>query len=114
MSVPVARRQLVARRGRTLAASCGVGAALLLILALNAIFAGVQQRITAFLDQTSADVIVAQSGVTTIHMSQSSLPVGTEARVAAVDGVASARGILLISATVAVSISATTLLTFLS
>lgn len=100
MSVPVARRQLVARRGRTLAACCGVGAALLLILALNAIFAGVQQRITAFLDQTGAAVIVAQQGVTSIHMSESALPAGTDARVAAVEGVSSAQAILLISGTV--------------
>lgn len=100
MSVPLARRQLAARRGRTLAASGGVGVALLLILALNAIFGGVQQRLTAFLDQTRADVIVAQHGVTSIHMSQSALGPDTATRVAAIKGVASARGILLISASV--------------
>ena len=100
MSVPVARRQLVARRGRTISACLGIGAALLLILALNAIFAGVQMRITSFLDQTGADVVVAQRGVTTIHMSQSALPPRAPARIARVPGVASAQGVLLISASV--------------
>ncbi len=100
MSVPLARRQLVARRGRSLAASGGVAAALLLVLALNAIFAGVQQRITAFLDQTQADVIVAQQGVTSIHMSQSALAPDTAERARAIPGVAMAHGILLISASV--------------
>ena len=40
MSVPVARRQLLARPGRALAGVAGIAAALLLVLALKAIFAG--------------------------------------------------------------------------
>ena len=47
MSVPVARRQLLARKGRTFAGLAGIALALLLVLALKAIFAGMEQRLTA-------------------------------------------------------------------
>ena len=73
-SVPLARRQLLARRGRTIAGVVGIAVALLLVLALKAIFAGMEERLTAFIDGSGADVIVAQEGVTTMHMTQSALP----------------------------------------
>ena len=59
---PVARRQLLAKRGRTLAGIAGIAVALLLVLALKAIFAGMEERLTAYIDGSGADVIVAQQG----------------------------------------------------
>jgi len=93
-SVPVARRQLLARRGRTLAGVIGIAVALLLVLTLKAIFAGMEERLTGFIEGTRADVLVAQEGVRTIHMTESALPGATVAAVARVPGVASAEGIV--------------------
>ncbi len=39
-NVPLVRRQLLAKRGRTVAGVIGIAVALLLVLALKAIFAG--------------------------------------------------------------------------
>lgn len=93
-NVPLARRQLLARRGRTLAGVAGIAVALLLVLALKAIFAGMEQRLTAYIDHSGADVIVAQQGVQTMHMTQSALPAAAVAAIARVPGVAGAEGII--------------------
>lgn len=93
-SVPLARRQFLARRGRTIAGVMGIGVALLLVLTLKAIFAGMEERLTAFIDATGADAIVAQEGVTTMHMTQSALPEERAAEVAGVRGVASVDAIV--------------------
>lgn len=98
MSVPLARRQLLRRGGRTLAGVAGIAAALLLVLALNAIFAGIDERLTAYLDGSGADVIVAQQGVDTMHMTESALPERVVMAVAAVPGVAEAKPILYVPA----------------
>ena len=98
--VPLARRQLVARRGRTVAGVLGIAAALLLVLALKAIFAGMEERLTAYIDGSGADVIVAQEGVATMHMTESALPAAVVGRVAAVDGVAAAEPIVYLPVTV--------------
>jgi putative ABC transport system permease protein len=100
MNVPLARRQLLFRRGRTLAGVAGIAAALLLVLALKAIFAGMEERLTAYIDRSGADVIVAQRGVDTMHMTQSALPEETATAISAVPGVAEARPILYVPAMV--------------
>ena len=92
--VPLARRQLLARRGRTFAGLIGIAAALLLVLALNAIFAGLETRLTSYINRSGADVIVAQSGVQTMHMTLSALPEADVQSIGAVEGVASATPIL--------------------
>lgn len=94
MNVPLACRQLLARRGRSLAGLAGIAVALLLVLALNAIFAGMQQRLTAYIERSGADVIVAQRGVETMHMTESAFPESQVAAIRAVPGVAQARSIL--------------------
>lgn len=93
-NVPVARRQLLARRGRALGGVVGIALALLLILALKAIFAGLETRMTAYIDGSGADVIVAQRGISSMHMTESALPRATVSAIRAVPGVASATGIL--------------------
>lgn len=98
MSVPLARRQLLFRRGRALAGVAGIAGALLLVLALKAIFAGIEGRLTAYIDGSGADVIVAQRGVDTMHMTQSALPEQTATAVASLPGVAEAKPILYVPA----------------
>ncbi len=92
--VPLARRQLTAKRGRTLAGLVGIAAALLLVLALNAIFAGLEGRLASYIDHSGADVIVAQEGVQTMHMTQSALTEPDAGAIATVEGVGSATPIL--------------------
>ncbi|MEP7335815.1 MAG: ABC transporter permease [Actinomycetota bacterium] len=96
MSVPLARRQLLARKGRTLAGLAGIAVALLLVLALKAILAGMEGRLTGYIDRSGADVIVAQEGVRTMHMTQSVLPLRTATAIAAVAGVARATPIVYV------------------
>lgn len=97
-SVPLARRQLLSRRGRGLAGVLGIAVALLLVLALKAIFAGMEERLTRYIESTGADVFVAQEGVTTMHMTDSALAVEAVAAIARVPGVSSAEGVVFRSA----------------
>lgn len=92
--VPIARRQLLSRRGRAFAGVVGIALALLLVLALKAIFAGLESRMTAYIDGSGTDVIVAQEGIASMHMTESALPASAVAAVARVPGVAEAIGIL--------------------
>jgi putative ABC transport system permease protein len=100
MRVPVARRQLLARRGRTIAGVAGIAVALLLILALDGIVAGMESRITAVLDRSRPDVVVAQTGVDTIHMSESKVARSAADAVGAVPGVARVRPLSLVTTSV--------------
>ena len=99
MTVPVARRQLLARKGRTFAGIAGIATALLLVLALKAIFAGMEGRLTAYIDRSGADVLVAQRGVRSMHMTESALPARAARTIGTVPGVAEARPILYVPAT---------------
>ena len=73
-AVPLARRNLTRQRLRFALSAAGVGLALLLILALEAIYSGVLSQVTAYPDHAGAPVIVSQRGVETMHMSSSALP----------------------------------------
>jgi len=88
MSVPLARRQLLARKGRTAAGLAGIAVALLLVVALKAILAGMEERLTGYIDRSGADVVVAQKGVRTMHMTQSVLPRRAATEIASLPGVA--------------------------
>ena len=85
--VPVGRRLLFTDRRRAALTVGGVAAALLLVLTLDAVFAGAVQRVTAYLRSSPADVVVSQAGVRTMHMSASTLPDDVAAQAARVDGV---------------------------
>lgn len=93
-SVPLARRNLAGQRTRLAMSVGGVGLALLLVLALNAIFAGIDRQVSAYVDNSGADVLVSQRGVTTMHMSNSSLPLGLLQRAQQVPEAASVAPIL--------------------
>lgn len=83
----LAVRNLFQSKVRLVTSAGGVGLALLLILALDAIFYGVERQITAYIDNSGADVYVSQAGVRNLHMAASSLPVSVVDQVAAVPGV---------------------------
>ena len=55
-------------------ATAAIAVAFPLVLILDGIFAGAMPQVTADVRHSSADVIVSQSGVRTMHMSVSSLP----------------------------------------
>jgi putative ABC transport system permease protein len=93
-SLELARRNLGQNRVRLIASIGGVALALSLVLALDAIFAGVPNQLTAYIDRTGADVWVSQAGVRNLHMVASFLPASVTAEVQAVDGVAEVTPIL--------------------
>ena len=72
--IRLAFRNLFQTKIRLLISVGGVALALLLILALDAIFTGVEKRLTAYIDNSGADIFVAQSEVRNLHMASSSLP----------------------------------------
>jgi len=98
----LARRNLGRNRVRFLASVGGVALALSLTLALDAIYAGVANQLTTYIDRAGADVWVAQSGVRNLHMVASSLPASVVDEVSAVDGVASVTPILEATDTISV------------
>ena len=85
--VPIGRRVLFADRRRGALTVAGVTAALLLVLILDAVFAGAIARVTYYIRTSSADVFVSQAGVRTMHMSSSALPAGVAGRARTVPGV---------------------------
>ncbi len=79
----VAYRNLVHHKVRLIIAIGGVALALVLILSLDAIIAGIEGKIASYIDQSGADVFVSQAGVRTLHMTTSSLPSSVAAAVQA-------------------------------
>ena len=94
MSVPVGRRNLFAERRRAILGIAGVATPLMLVLALNAIFAGAMAQVTRPIDQSPADVFVAQAGVRSMHMVYSAIPAPAVEAIRAIDGVAWADPVL--------------------
>jgi putative ABC transport system permease protein len=72
---------------RLLVSVGGVALALVLILSLDAILAGSERQMTAYIDYSGADIFVSQSGVRNMHMASSSLPRDLLIAVEGVDGV---------------------------
>ena len=95
--VRLAFRNLFQNKVRLVISVGGVALALLLILSLDAIFNGVEQRITVYINNSGADIFVAQTGVRNMHMASSSVPDSVRRRVKAVPGVASVTPILYLS-----------------
>ena len=95
--IRLAFRNLFQNRVRLMISTGGVALALLLILALDAIFTGVEQRITAYIDYSGADIWVSQSDVFNMHMASSSLPDPVARKVRFVPGVAAVSPIMYIT-----------------
>jgi len=90
----LARRNMARNRVRLLASVGGVALALSLTLALDAIYAGVANQLTTYIERAGADVWVAQQGVRNLHMVASSLPETVVDAVGLVDGVAAVTPII--------------------
>jgi putative ABC transport system permease protein len=97
----LARRNLARNRVRFVVSVGGVALALSLTLALDAIYAGVANQLTTYIDRAGADVWVSQEGVRNLHMVASSLPPSVADEVRAVPGVAQVTPILEATDTIA-------------
>ena len=92
-AVPVTRRLLGARPGRTLAGALGIGSALMLILLLTGLWVGVQDRVTLYEDHTGAQLAVVAPGTDSLFADPGRLPASTVGQVAATPGVRWAVGV---------------------
>jgi putative ABC transport system permease protein len=95
--IRLAYRNLFQNKVRLMISAGGVALALMLILALDAVMTGVQQRITAYIDYSGADVFVSQKNVRNMHMASSSISDSLADQVIQVDGVADVVPILYLS-----------------
>ena len=95
--IRLAFRNLFQNKVRLTISIGGVALALLLILALDAVFAGVERQITAYIDYSRADVWVSQEDVLNMHMASSSLPDSVARKVKNVPGVASVTPIMYLT-----------------
>ncbi|OGO15505.1 MAG: hypothetical protein A2Z14_01650 [Chloroflexi bacterium RBG_16_48_8] len=75
----------------------GVALALLLVFSLDAILAGSERQMTAYIDDTGADLFISQKGVRNMHMASSSIPRNTIDAVMDVDGIEQATPILYLT-----------------
>ncbi len=75
--VPLARRNLFAEPRRLAASAAGVGMAIMLILLLDGLWAGIEANITTYEDNVGADLYVAQPGTQNFFGAISVLPADT-------------------------------------
>lgn len=93
----LAFRNLFQSKMRLIVSVGGVALALMLMLALGAVFTGAEKQITVYIDRSGADVFVAQKGVRNLHMVSTWLPYSVVAEVAKVQGVQSVTPIMYIA-----------------
>jgi putative ABC transport system permease protein len=86
-AVPLARRNLLADRRRLVTGVSGVGLAVMLILLLEGMWAGIQQQATVYTYRSGADVYVLQPGVRDLTAGVGILPLAVLDRVRADPGV---------------------------
>jgi putative ABC transport system permease protein len=75
--VPLARRNVLAEPRRLAASAAGVGMAIMLILLLDGLWAGIKANITTYEDNVGADLYVAQSGTRNFFGAISVIPTST-------------------------------------
>lgn len=83
----LAFRNLFQQKFRLALSIAGVALAMTLIVLLNGFLAGIYVQVTAYLDNTPADLIVAQDGVTNLLSATSMLPASTEDLARGVPGI---------------------------
>lgn len=81
--VPLARRNALSEPRRLAAAAGGVGLALVLILLIDGLWAGIEANITTYEDNVGADLYVAQPGARNFIGAPSVIPASTVDRVRA-------------------------------
>lgn len=79
--IPVTRRLLAARPVRTGAGVLGIGLALMLMLLLNGLWTGVQERVTVYDDHLGADLVVVPPGAESLFADPGAIPAAAAARV---------------------------------
>ena len=87
VGVPLARRNLLADRRRLVASVAGVGLAVMLILLLDGMWAGLRMQSRVYADRAGADLFVLQPGVRDLLGGESVLPASTVDVVARTPGV---------------------------
>lgn len=87
MTVSIARRNLFEGRTRFIISVGGVALAMLLIMVLDGVFAGSEKQVTAFIDNSNYQVVVAQEGVKNMHMTTSFFPAAKVDEVKRIKGV---------------------------
>jgi putative ABC transport system permease protein len=92
--VAVGRRNLFSDRRRALLGVGGTAAAMLLVLAVGALFDGAMRQITRYIDTQPAQIFVGAPGVRNLHMAASSVPLSTVETIGAIPGVTSVAPIL--------------------
>lgn len=95
--IRLAFRNLFQNKVRLFVSTGGVALALMLVLALDAIFTGVEQQITAYIDNSRADIFVSQAGVRNMHMASSSILATVKNQIEAIEGVKTVTPILYLS-----------------
>src|SRR5512132_715933 len=85
--VPLARRNLLAEWRRLVAGVAGIGLALMLILLLGGLWAGIQAQSGQYLDATGAALWILPPGTRTLFAEGTELPTSTLATVRATPGV---------------------------
>lgn len=86
-TVPLARRNLLADPRRLAASAGAVGLALMLILLLDGLWAGIRANVTTYEDHVGADLYVAQQGTRNFYGAISVIPTTTVETVRADPGV---------------------------
>jgi putative ABC transport system permease protein len=86
-AVPLARRNLMADRRRLTAATFGVGLAVMLMLLLDGLWAGIESRVTVYQDNSGARLYVAQAGTRNFFGGVSTIPVETVGAIGAMPAV---------------------------
>lgn len=85
--VPLGRRNVVADRGRLSASALVVGLAVMLILLLDGLWAGVRAQATLYEDHTGADLYVVAPGTTGLFTDASTVPMSALRAVRSTAGV---------------------------
>ena len=95
--VRLAFRNLFQSKVRLVISVGGVALALLLILSLDAIMTGIEHQVTAYIDNSGADIWVSQENVRNMHMAYSALPASATSKVKSIEGVQSVTPILYLT-----------------
>lgn len=85
--VSIARRNLFQGKMRFVMSSGGVALAIMLILILNGFYAGLNRQVTAYLDNTPIDLIVAQKDLKNFVGTNSRLPYSDKQKISKIKGV---------------------------
>jgi putative ABC transport system permease protein len=90
----LAWKNLLQNRTQFILGVGGVSLALLLMIALNALLTGSEKDLVAYIEQSGADIFVAQQGVKNMHMAASAITYQDLDQASQVEGVADASPIL--------------------